>query len=75
MSTIDQNREALRAAGWNAGMATALAENDHTPESAALLSEHEALDLFLTWEGIIGFTGHIIAAVDSVRTMVNKGRS
>lgn len=59
----------LIAAGWNRGMAEALHENDYTVETAALLSVNEAFDYYLTWNGIQGFTGGIIDALDNCRNM------
>lgn len=59
----------LVAAGWNRGMAEALHENDHTVESAKYLSVEEAMDLYLTWNGIIWYTSSIIDAVDNCRNM------
>jgi hypothetical protein len=64
-STIEE----FRAAGWNYSIAEALHENDHTVESAKLLSTDEVFELFLEWNGIIGFSGVIRDALDNCRNM------
>jgi len=65
----EANVAALRTAGWNHRMAEALDENDHTPETAKLLSTEEAFNLMLEWNGICGFTGMIMTALDNCRNM------
>jgi len=66
---IAARRKDLLEAGYCAPMATALAEQGQSAMTAASLSQYEALDLFLTWEGIIGYTSLIVLAVDNVRTL------
>lgn len=59
----------LVEAGWNYWVADALAENGHTVESAKQLSTDEVFELFLNWNGIIGYTGMIRDALDNIRNM------
>lgn len=62
----EQLKALLEAAGYPAPLAEALAENGHNPDSASLLSIREVLDLYLQWQGIIGFTESILRAVTSL---------
>lgn len=64
-STIEE----FKAEGWNHNVAEALHENDHTVESAKLLSTNEVFELFLEWNGIIGFSEMIRDALDNCRNM------
>lgn len=61
--------EALVMAGYNAHVAEALAENEHTVETAKLLCADEVFNLFLEWNGIIGFDIKIRDALDNARNM------
>lgn len=62
-----QRADALRAAGWNWTMAKSLAAYDHDVESARLLTPREALEVYLTYEGIVGYAETIMDAVDNCR--------
>ncbi len=73
MADIAANKAALTEAGFNADVAEALAENDHTPETARMLSSKEIFDIFLEWNGIIGFGSTIRNALDNIRNMEAAG--
>lgn len=45
-----------------------LDESDESYAKVARLSKFEALDKFLTWHGIIGYTEQILKAVQSIET-------
>lgn len=52
-----------------------LHERGHTDEQIATMTPEEALDEFLNWEGIIGYTGRIVGALDALRAAETKKSS
>lgn len=60
--------ELFRKAGFNDGLAEALEGRDVSLERALCMSASELLDEYLLWNGIIGYTGSILAALDSARS-------
>ena len=65
----EQLKALLIAAGYVPVVAEALAENGHNVDSASCLSGREALELVLHWQGILGFTDAILAAVRNIASM------
>lgn len=63
------HKAGLLNAGWNWTMSTALAAYGHDVESAKLLSPRDALEVYLTFEGITGYTDDIMNNVDNCRNM------
>jgi hypothetical protein len=63
--------EALKADGYSAEVAEALAENDITVEQAASLSKQEVLNYYLTWNGIHGYTDAILRVIDCAERNCN----
>jgi hypothetical protein len=57
----------LLAAGYNADVAEALAENDIGVAHASALSPDYIFDLYLKWNGIIGYSTSIANALDNIR--------
>lgn len=64
-------KAALMADGYADEIAEALAENDISVEHARLLSKEEVMDKFLTYNGIIGFTGMILRAINNCEENCN----
>lgn len=52
--------------GWHPDVATALAENGYDRDQVHHMSMQEVLECWLTWEGIIGFTGSILSAIRNI---------
>ena len=62
-------RAELVATGWNSDMAEALFERAVSGERASMMSAREAFEHFLEWNGILGYTGMFINALDNCRNM------
>lgn len=59
----------LIADGWNRNIAVALASNGVTVMDARIMDNRDIMDMWLTYEGIIGYTGQIYDAIDNIETM------
>lgn len=70
---MEERIKAFEAMGFIGSVAEALAERDVTPEHVKFMSERDILDHYLTWNGIGGFTGSIIAALDNARNVLKHG--
>ncbi len=80
-NTIEEAVAGLMYAGYNRSVATALAENDWTFHDDRVMKVHdiglpiiqsapsaeEAFQLYLEWNGIIGYASSIIDALDNCR--------
>lgn len=53
----------LREAGYGHALADALSELGYTLERAALLPQHDLVDAYLRYNGIIGYTTTILDVV------------
>jgi len=62
-------KQDLIEAGFNANVATALAENGLEVSDTVLMTADELFEKFLEWEGIQGYTRTIIDALDNCRDM------
>jgi hypothetical protein len=61
--------EWLLEVGYNPQVAEALVENELSYYSVSQLSATEALNYFLQWNGILGYTSTILNAVDNCRNV------
>lgn len=66
---MEEQIAVLRNMGFSYDVAEALAEREVSPETAAILSAEEIMDHYLGWQGIHGFTGGIMRAVENAKAM------
>jgi hypothetical protein len=66
---VQERAVELIAKGYSVKMAEALAENGYDAASAFHLTSWEALDLWLQWEGIIGFTSSILHQIRAIENL------
>jgi hypothetical protein len=59
----------LIAAGYIPPVAEALSENGIGHKMALLMTRREILDVYLTWNGILGYTDVILDIVDNPRPL------
>jgi hypothetical protein len=59
----------LIAAGFISPVAEALSENGIGHKMALLMSRRDILDVYLRWNGIMGYTDVILAVVDNPRPL------
>lgn len=59
----------LVAKGYNSDVADALVNRERTLEWVKLSSPREIFEEFLEWNGIIGYAGGIMSALDNIRQM------
>jgi hypothetical protein len=60
----------LTAAGYIPAVAEALSENGIGLKMALLMSRSEILDMYLSWNGIHGYTQTILEVADNPRPLV-----
>lgn len=65
-------KEELMSKGYNMYVAEALHEMCVAEETLQLMSAHDVIDMVLSYNGIIGYTHHIIDAVDNIRNMEHR---
>jgi hypothetical protein len=67
--TVDEAKGAFMALGYNHHVAEALAERKVDPNDLRYMDERDVMEHFLEWNGIIGYTGRIMDAVDNIRNV------
>lgn len=68
---IAELEAALVADGYNPDTAEALANREVSPAEARSLSKRELLDHYLCWNGMVGWTGQILAVLEDAERNCN----